>query len=115
MTQHDLLYFVAGLFMVFAFGLCVQMRMLAGVALKRAAKAKFDGLDERSARIGVVQAVNGGTALETAGIEGEVAQHLAGEYPQAISHIRFARKGTMLFAVLLIAVIAAWRFTGGAG
>ncbi|WP_370234309.1 MULTISPECIES: hypothetical protein [Henriciella] len=109
MTQHDLIYFVAGLFMVFAFGLCVQMRMLAGVALKRAAKAKFDGLDERQAKLAVAGAVNGGAEA------GEAAGYLAETFPGAIRHIRLARKGTIVMAAALVAVIAAWRFTGGAG
>lgn len=113
MSGHDVTFFIAGLLVAFAFALCVQMRILSGIALKRAAKAKFAGLDEAEARQSVVLAVNGGAGLEAAGETGEAGRHLAAEYPRAISHIRFARKGTAGFAVLLLAVIAAWRFTGG--
>ncbi|MGB3625925.1 MAG: hypothetical protein WA989_08850 [Henriciella sp.] len=115
MTTHDVIFFIAGLVVAFAFALSVQMRILSGIALKRAAKAKFSGLDEAAARQSVVLAVNGGPTLDAAGETGEAGRYLAAEYPRAISHIRFARKGTAVFAVLLLGVIAAWRFTGGGG
>ncbi len=109
MTDHDVKFFVAGVLVFFVFALAVQMRLMAGVALKRAVKAKFEGLDERQAKLAVAGAVNGGAEA------GEAAGYLAETFPGAIRHIRLARKGTIVMAAALVAVIAAWRFTGGAG
>ena len=107
MSGHDVIFFIAGLLVAFVFALCVQMRLLAGIALKRAAKAKFDGLDERDARLAVAGAVGGL-------VDDGPASYLGETFPMAIRQIRLARKGTAICAVLLIGVIAAWRFTGGA-
>ena len=38
MSGQTLGFFIAGLLVLFVFGLAVQMRVLAGVALKRAAR-----------------------------------------------------------------------------
>ncbi|MEM5515731.1 hypothetical protein WNY37_02145 [Henriciella sp. AS95] len=106
MNDHDLKFFIAGVMIVFVFALAVQMRLMAGVALKRAAKAKFDGLDETQARLAVAGAVDGEA-------DGEAAGYLAETFPGAIRHIRLARKGTIVMAAALVGVIAAWRFMGG--
>ena len=108
MSDHDVKFFVIGLLVAFVFVLAVQMRLMAGVALKRAAKAKFEDLDERDARLAVAGAVAGL-------VDDGPASYLSGEFPAAIRHIRLARKGTMVMAALLVVVIAAWRLTGGAG
>ena len=106
MSDHDVKFFVIGLLVVFVFALAVQMRLMAGVALKRAAKARFEDLDERDARLAVAGAV--------AGLVDEgPATYLTQTFPGAIRHIRLARKGSAIAAVALIAVVAAWRLTGG--
>lgn len=107
-------FFIAGLFVLFLFGLAVQMRVLAGIALKRAARAKFPELDDGPARFAVVQAVNGGEGLEAGDEAGDAAAFLRAEYPAAIGHVRLARRATAVCAALLLAVIVAWRVvTGG--
>ena len=112
MSGTTLGFFIAGLLAFFVFALAVQMRMLAGMALKRAAKAKFDGLDERTARFAVVGAVNGQRALEPGDAAG-AAQYLGGEYPTALSHIRLARKVVRVMPVVILVIAAAWRVTTG--
>ena len=114
MSGATLGFFIAGLFVLFGFGLAVQMRVLAGIALKRAARARFPALEDGPARFAVVQAVNGADGLEAGDEAGDAAAWLRDEYPAAIGHVRLARKGAVLFGLLLFAVIVAWRVvTGG--
>ena len=106
MSGTTVIFFIAGTLVFFVFALAVQMRLLAGVALKRAARAKFEGLDERDARLAVAGAVDGL-------VDDGPASYLAGEYPGAIRHIRLARKGTFVMPGLLLVIIVAWRLTTG--
>lgn len=116
MSQGDLAFFIAGLMVFFVFALAVQMRILSGIALKRAARAKFETLDDGTARFAVANAVSGPMALEPGDEAGDAAHWLAGEYPTAIRHIRLARKVSVAMPVLLVLVAAVWRFTvGGEG
>ena len=114
MSGQTLGFFIAGLLVLFVFGLAVQMRVLAGVALKRAARDKFPELEDGPARFAVVQAVNGGAGLEPGDEAGDAAVWLRAEYPAAIGHIRIARRASMVSGAALLAVIIAWRVaTGG--
>jgi hypothetical protein len=114
MSGATLGFFIAGLLVAFGFALAVQMRVLAGVALKRAARAKFPELEDGPARFAVVQAVNPGSTLEPGDEAGDAAAYLRAEYPAAIRHVRLARRAVAATAVLLLIVIGAWRVvTGG--
>ncbi len=113
MSQTTLIFFVAGLLAVFVFGLAVQMRMLAGVALKRAAHDKFPDLDDGPARFAVAQAVNGDAALEAGDEAGDAAAYIAATYPGAVRHIRLARKVSVVMPGVLIVIAVAWRLTTG--
>lgn len=111
MSVRDLAFFVIGLLVFFALALAVQMRLLAGISLKRAARAKFDDLEDGPARFAVVAAVNGQVLDQGDGV-GDASAWLAAEYPRAIRHIRIARKATLVFGALLLGVIVTWRLTG---
>ena len=113
MSGRDLGFFIAGLLVFFAFALAVQMRIMTGIVLKRAAKATFEGLKEGPARFAVV-AASRGQALEGGDVAGDAAVWLASEYPRAIGHLRLARKASIMLGGLFLGVVAAWRFTGGA-
>ncbi|MEQ9316187.1 MAG: hypothetical protein RLN72_10055 [Henriciella sp.] len=112
MSGRDLAFFIAGLLVFFVFALAVQMRIMTGIVLKRAAKAKFDRLEEAPARFAVV-AASGGRGAEPEGLVSEAADWLAAEYPAAIGHLRLARKSSVMLGGLFLGVIAAWRLTGG--
>ena len=114
MSQMDLAFFVVGLVVFFAFALAVQMRIFAGIALKRAAKDRFSELDDGTARFAVVNAVNGRTDLDEGDAAGDAATWLRLEYPKALRHVRLARRGSMAMGALLLAVIIAWRVSTGA-
>ncbi|WP_300377542.1 hypothetical protein [Henriciella sp.] len=113
MSGHDLGFFIAGLLVFFAFALAVQMRILAGIALKRAVRAKFTELDDGKARFAVANAVSGKRELEEGDAAGDAAQWLSAEYPRAIGHVRLARRATFAMGAVLLAVIACWRLTAG--
>lgn len=113
MSATTLGFFIAGLLAVFLLALAVQMRLLAGLALKRAAKAEYEELEERTARFAVVQAVNGPDTLEEGDTVSEAANWLAAEYPGATRHIRMARRGTMIMPGIILVIALAWRLTAG--
>ena len=113
MSGHDLGFFLAGLIVFFGFALAVQMRVLAGIALKRAARAQFETLEDGPARFAVADAVASKRALEPGDPMGDAAVWLAAEYPRAISHIRLARRASVVLGFVLLFVIVSWRFTGG--
>lgn len=114
MSETTLIFFVAGVIALFVFGLAVQMRMLAGVALKRAAQEKIPGLNDGPARFAVAQAVRGDAALEAGDEAGDAAAYLADHYQKALGHIRLARKVSVVMPGVLIVIAVAWRLvTGG--
>lgn len=114
MSGHDLIFFIIGLLVFFGLALAVQMRVLAGIALKRAARAQFPGLEDGPARFAVASAVNG-RALDSGDEVGDATAWLAQQYPAAIRHVRLARKATMVAGAILLGVLAAWRLTAGEG
>ena len=113
MSGQTLGFFIAGVLVAFAFALALQMRLMTGLVLRRAARAKFDELEDGTARFAVVHAV-AGTGLEEGDTVGEAASWLRAEYPSAIRHIRIARRATAVTGVLFLAVLIGWRVTAGA-
>ncbi|WP_084420733.1 hypothetical protein [Henriciella litoralis] len=113
MSGTTLIFFIAGVLVFFVFALAVQMRLLAGVALKRAARAKFDTLEDGPARFAVLHAVNGSDTLEPGDEAGDAAKYLTAEYPSALAHIRLARKVSLIMPGVLLVIIVAWRLTTG--
>lgn len=114
MSGRDLGFFIAGLAVFFAFALAVQMRIMTGLVLKRAAKAQFPDLSDGPARFAVVAASND-RDLEPGDEIGDAATWLAAEYPRAFGHLRLARKASILLGALLLGVVAAWRLTAREG
>ncbi|WP_018148856.1 hypothetical protein [Henriciella marina] len=116
MSGATLGFFIAGVLVAFLFALAVQMRVMAGLVLRRAAQAKFSELKDGTARFAVVHAVAGTDKLDAGDAVGEAATWLRTEYPAAIRHIKIARVATAVTAVLVLAVLIGWRFTvGGEG
>ncbi|WP_084399508.1 hypothetical protein [Henriciella aquimarina] len=113
MTMHDLVFFIAGLVAFFGFALAVQMRLMAGMSLRRAAREKFPDLEDGPARFAVVAAVNGPDQLEAGDDVGDAAKWLAAEYPRAIDHIKRARKATLIAPALIVVIALMWRLTVG--
>ena len=113
MSATTLGFFIAGLAAFFGLALAVQMRIFAGLALKRAARAQYPELEDGPARFVVVHAVNGSGILDDGDTAAEAVGWIRAEYPAALRHIRLARKATAIMAVLLFAIIVAWRLTTG--
>ena len=77
------------------------------------ARAQFETLEDGPARFAVADAVASKRALEPGDPMGDAAVWLAAEYPRAISHIRLARRASVVLGFVLLFVIVSWRFTGG--
>lgn len=91
----------------FAFALAVQMRVLVGVVLRRALAAEFGGESASPAyRKAVVEAV--GSAPQS-----KEAQHLYETYPRPLSHMRLARRVSVLAPPVIALILLAGRFALG--
>jgi hypothetical protein len=92
---------------IFAFALAAQMRMIISVALRRALAAKFGGLPTDAAyRLAVVEAASPAQASEA-------AIHLAKTYPNPLSHLRLARRASLIAPVLILLILIIGRFALG--
>lgn len=91
----------------FAFALAIQMRFMVALVLRKALAAKFGGFQNDTAyKQAVVDAVNG--AAQT-----KPALHLKETYPNPISHMRLARRYSVLAPVALACILLAGRFILG--
>jgi len=105
------------IFLIVGLGICgfiwllsVQMRGLTVRALFLAGQDKFPNIN-----VGDVQAAAKASAGD-ARMEGDVGQvqaWLQETYPQAVQHLRLARRGAMVGPVLMLVVVAVWRFGFG--
>jgi|TARA_R110002020_G_scaffold399971_1_gene609891 hypothetical protein len=92
---------------VFAFALAAQMRMIISVALRRALSAKFGGLPtDVEYRLAVVEAASPAQASEA-------AIHLAKTYPNPLSHLRLARRASLIAPVLILLLLIIGRLALG--
>ena len=92
---------------VFAFALAAQMRMIISVALRRALAAKFGGLPTAvEYRLAVVEAASPAQASEA-------AIHLAKTYPNPLSHLRLARRASLIAPVLILLLLIIGRVALG--
>ncbi len=89
----------------FAFALALQMRLMIGVVVARALRARDKTLSVRDSRLAVVKAGNGETrSPET--------DHIHQTYPDQIRQLRLARKVSIVTPILIVLIIAAGRFFG---
>ncbi len=96
----------------FAFALAVQMRVMVALVLRRALLAKFPELDRERAN----QAVMRAAGHDYDGAEdwlSQAAGHLTQDYPRPLSHLRKARKYSVILPLVLITIAAAGRFVLG--
>lgn len=95
----------------FAFALAVQMRMMIALVLRRALKAWRPEFEDRvKANAAVVAAASEAPIPEsTPSGQVEAIEHLRSTYPNPLSHLRRARRYSVLTPVLLLALLAVGR------
>ncbi len=89
----------------FAFALAIQMRVIIGVVIARALRARDDSLPIADSRLAVVKAGNGETG------EAEI-DHIHATYPAQVRQLRLARRVSIVTPILIVLIIAAGRFFG---
>ena len=89
----------------FAFALAIQMRVLIGVIVARALRARDKALPIRESRLAVVKACNGETGLPE-------TDHIHQMYPAQMRQLRLARKVCVAMPIMIVLIIAAGRFFG---
>lgn len=99
----------------FAFALAVQMRMMIALVLRRALKAWRPEFEDRVKANAAVIWAAGETPVSDdmqAGL-GEAVEHLRTTYPNPLSHLRTARRYSVVTPVLLFAVLVVGRVVLG--
>lgn len=91
--------------LLFAFALAMQMRMMIGVVIARALRARDSVLGIPESRLAVVLAANGEAG-------GEPVKHIQDTYPDQMKHLRLARTVSKVTPFLVLAVIVAGRLAG---
>lgn len=89
----------------FAFTLAVQMRIMIGVVVARALRARDSALGIRQSRLAVVLAGNDEPGDEP-------VQHILTTYPAQVRQLRLARRITQITPALLIILIVSGRALG---
>ena len=109
-----IIYWTIVVLAVFAFLLAVQMRVMIGVVLRKALIARTPDLDAGKANAAISWAAN------TAELPGETrmwlreqVDHLRGEYPRPLGHLRIARRWCIIGPLLVILLVAIGRFRLG--
>ena len=97
--------------LAFAFALAVQMRMMIALVLRRALRAWNAAFEDREkANQAVILAAAPGELDEAFETEiRDAAAHLRTTYPHPLSHLRTARRYSLVTPVLLFLVLAAGR------
>ncbi len=86
----------------FAFALAIQMRIIIGVVVARALRARDAHLDIRASRLAMVQAGNGERG-------NEAVDHIHATYPVQVRQLRLARRVSVLAPLALLMLVAASR------
>ncbi len=92
----------------FAFALAIQMRIILGVIIARALRARDDTLSIKASRLAMVRAGNGIS-------DDDATAHIHATYPDQVRQLRLARKISVIMPVLIVATVAIWRVSGQAG
>ena len=97
--------------LAFAFAIAVQMRMMIALVLRRALKAWNDTFEDRAKanQVVVVAAAPGELSSEIDADLRDAAAHLRTTYPNPLSHLRTARRYSLVTPVLLVLVLAVGR------
>lgn len=105
------------IFLIVGLGVCgfiwllsAQMRGMIVQALFLAAQEKFPAIDA-----GVVKTGAKATPLsvDAEGEAGQVQNWLRETHPAAVGHLQLARRGTLVGPILMLIVVAVWRFGFG--
>ncbi|MCR9194706.1 MAG: hypothetical protein NXH88_08245 [Hyphomonas sp.] len=97
--------------LAFAFALAVQMRMMIALVLRRALKAWNVAFEDRARANDAVMlaAVQGEFERDLDADTKAAAEYLRSTYPNPLSHLRTARRYSLVTPVLLIMVLAVGR------
>ncbi|MEM6534680.1 MAG: hypothetical protein AAGA24_04445 [Pseudomonadota bacterium] len=109
MDKTVLFWTIAGL-LGFAFALAVQMRIMVALVLRRAVMAKYADMDRSAANAAIMAAAAPGGRDRA---QSEAVGHLVSTYPMPLSHLRRARRASLVTPVILIAVLALGRLQWG--
>ncbi|MEL7452924.1 MAG: hypothetical protein AAGJ50_06080 [Pseudomonadota bacterium] len=93
----------------FALALAVQMRIMIGVVVARALRAKMPDLSVAASRRAVVKAADGKPGEAASELEPAIA-HIHQAYPEQVRQLRLARGSCRVAPALLILCVAAIRF-----
>ena len=97
--------------LAFAFALAVQMRMMIALVLRRALKAWNDAFEDRGKanQVVVVAAAPDEQSSEIDAETKDAVVHLRTTYPNPLSHLRTARRYSLVTPILLVLVLAVGR------
>ena len=91
--------------LAFAFALAVQARVIIGVIIARALRARDKGLPIRDSRLAVVKA--GNDEIGTPEVD-----HIRETWPTQIRQLKFARKLSIIAPMLIFALLVYGRLAG---
>lgn len=91
--------------LTFAFALAVQMRLMIGVVVARALRARNKSLPIPASRIAVAKAANGATGDPD-------VDHVHATYPAQLRQLRLARRVSLVTPAMIVLVLAAGRYFG---
>ena len=89
----------------FALALAVQMRLMIGVVVARALRARDPALEIAASRLAVVKAANGETG------EPEI-DHINTTYPAQVRQLQLARRVSTVLPILILALLILGRVLG---
>ena len=92
----------------FAFALAIQMRIVLGVVVARALRARDETLTIPASRLAMVRAGNGIS-------DDDATAHIHATDPEQVRQLRAARKVSVIMPVLIVATVALWRVFGQTG
>ncbi|MEO0883998.1 MAG: hypothetical protein AAFY34_14890 [Pseudomonadota bacterium] len=99
--------------LAFAFALAVQMRVIIGVILARALRARDADLSIPESRAAAVFAGHGHAGASGApGLSGAIA-HLQATYPRQLDQLRLARRVCLVTPIGIVLLIAVFRIWSG--
>lgn len=108
-----ILFWAAFAALGFAFALAVQMRVITAHVLRKALEAHDPALEPAQAGAAVVHAANGGAPAGAGDWLMSASAHLIETYPKPLSHLRIARRASLVMPVAILVLVAARRVLNG--